>query len=163
MVKKPVRPGLDPDVRMLRSALASRANTVMGGVLKGPEAVSGGGDAITYFGGAGGVPVADTIYAGGDAILSRLGLRSDTVYGGDWRSDTVYGGDWRSDTIYGGARADTIYAGLPNPMRVVTATVVDPRTRQTLSVTYDRQTTSYLDKALNRWVLAPRWMQSQIG
>lgn len=153
---------------MLRNALASKSNTVFGGVLKSPGAgatLYGGGGADTIYGGG------DAIYGGNHAILSRLRGAGNTVDTGAV-ADTVYGG-MKADTVYGGGIADTIYAGSKagfpgggtmsgGGTRVVTATVVNPATRSPISVTYDRETGAYLDKSLKRWVLAPNWMASQI-
>jgi hypothetical protein len=68
-------------------------------------------------------------------------------------------------TIYGGSDVRSVTRRLShttNPPRVVTITVVDPWTRKPVSVTYDRQTKTYLDNTLKRWLRAPGWMNSQI-
>ena len=82
------------------------------------------------------------------------------------------------DTIYAGGTMDTIYAGgsaiggvSPGPKvygavgqnvgRIVTASVINPKNRRPVSVTYDRQTNKYMDRRLGRWINAPGWMRNQ--
>jgi hypothetical protein len=96
------------------------------------------------------------------AVLSRA---SDSLRRGELAGAPELQCFGNGCTIYGGSDVRSVerrLAHTPNAPRVITITVVDPWTRKPVSVTYDRQTKTYLDNTLKRWLRAPGWMNSQI-
>jgi len=116
----------------------------------------------------------DTIYAGHPGSRRPA---MNTIYAGHPGSrrpamNTIYAG-------HPGSRRptmDTIYAGHPGAQwpvpggnmapgqrvsQIVTKKITDPATRQPVTVSYNTVTGLYLDKSLNRWLMAPPWISAQ--
>jgi len=152
------KPGVDQDLAKLGAGRKPFPDSAMGsrpGQMHSETLIAGCAGFVSFAG----RPVLDTIYAG------HPGSRRPAA-------NTVFAG-------HSGARRpamDTIYAGHPGAQwpvpggnmapgqrvsQIVTKKITDPATRQPVTVSYNTVTGLYLDKSLNRWLMAPPWISAQ--
>lgn len=164
------RPGVGRDVTSLGGSKylnkPELAGTRPGQGLSGDTIYGGiGGRMHTIYAGHGGGM--NTIYGG---VGGRMNTVTVTLPGGG-RAETAFGG---SPGVSGGKALTYIdpYRGAGNYVTVskdgaagaavVTQKVIDPASREPVTVVYNRHTGLYLDRKLNRWIQAPPWLSAQI-